>query len=390
VTEGQFQNEKKGLFMVTRASKGVFARLLGGTLILAIVLGVLAPAAQASPYAYVSVLGGLDGVNYSNVVAVSPTTTTIYYKLQVQFVNPPATNSSATTTATKTFSSLYYGKDGIGAVWFDLYQQATSNIQASLSTATLDVVKWGSPTSTGGTTTTAYRTGADVMNINPVAGLGQWWGVDSSNQPIPVIIGTGTANVLTLGSDLKADSLIKAGYNAPGTGVNNGVTAMVMSAKILGTASLASKNFQPSSVWTDPGVGFNDLVLYQPWAEAVIKDVPAGGFTVDLGEDPLATLTLNANAGGSSHTATTYHWTINSGAPLNIDTLVPTLTLTNNQLNDLMNDGPNHLITLAVGTADGKSATGSQIQLTLLPEPATMVLVAVGGLVVAIRRRRAQ
>jgi hypothetical protein len=130
-------------------------------------------------------------------------------------------------------------------------------------------------------------------------------------------------------------------------------------------------------------LGFNDLTLYQPWREAVLAgQLPGGGYEDDLTGD----LTLNAGVGGSGHTVVTYHWEVNSGTPIVRETTTPMLTLTEAELNAL-GEGV-HNVTLTVTTADG--ATGVNVAtapLLLTPEPATMALLGLGGLVALIRRR---
>jgi hypothetical protein len=233
------------------ATRKQYMGLLGGALILAVVLGILAPAAQASPYAYVSVLGSLtQNGTYSNVLAVPTGTATVWYKMEVKFADFGATNPNPPSPAARTLSSLTAPTydplsdpltrdttvDGIGSLWFNLYQQySANNIQVNFATTAssrpvIDPIYWGGAQTNRGTITA--RTGApagynNLMNMfaldtyNSDYDIYYFWGVSDTGTPVAVPVAKGSAVVKSMGTDPKADSLISASYLAP-TGVNNG------------------------------------------------------------------------------------------------------------------------------------------------------------------------
>jgi hypothetical protein len=392
--------------MATRASCKKHAALLAGTLVLALVMGILAPAAQASPFVGVYMEARVAGGTW---VSGSYNTTTKTWTMPVLAVTPGATieyklytlwtgavgmsNAKGTTSTTDdlVITSLTAGINGINSQKFNVYQNSADPVQVNFATTSaLDGTSWNllGTGSSGGIVTA--RTGAtgynNLVGVRPIATTGVYLGlvdVGGVATPTPVLISTGSATVG--GVSGKADSTILMGHITPTT------QTAPLTARINSPVVAVSESY----LWTggptyDPATVYNGVTLYTPWAEAAINNIPAGGgFEVDP-TIPGTTLTLNANVGGSSHTTVTYHWTINSGAPLLIDTEVPVLTLTNEQLNNLGKDGANHEILLSVHTGDGQVASLSTPVPLTLPEPATMVLLSVGGLIVAIRRRRAQ
>jgi len=397
--------------MATRAYKGVFARLLGGTLVLALVLGILAPTAQASPFVGVYMEARVSGGDWvagtynagtgtwtKPVLAVAPGQTIEYniYALWTGTVGTVNTKGTVATTDDITITSLNPSgtggnASGINQVKFNVYQTAVDPIQVSFATtSTLSAADgWTGGTGPSGGIVTNTGTGlsgdrgngyANLLGVKPIQGVGTYVGLPGGT-PAAILLTSGSATVGgTAGS--KTDSTILMSGKFP-------KDQIAVSAERINTPYLSVSETTTGSWSDDPVVVYNGVTLYQPWAEATIT-IPVGGYEADL-TVPGTTLTINANAGGSAHTTVTYHWTINSGAPLNIDTQVPSLTLSNDQLNQLIQGGPDHTILLSVDTGDGQHAfLGAPVPLTLLPEPATMVLLSVGGLIVAIRRRRAK
>lgn len=417
--------------MATRASWKQYAWLLGGVLTLAVVLGILAPAAQASPFVTVWMEAriNLSGNAYSTAPLAVVAGQKIDYRIMAALVPVGATNSMAAAGGL-TVNNLaqsgsfqipalpdppigYLIANGISGMKFNMYQLGTDSVQASFLTGTgtttgnwvwgavtldpdytfdgsSDPISWGTgPGFSKGTLSARPGVVTTIKNLigaRPILPVGVYGGVDAANVPVPMMLFSGTTAAMsgTTGGVTvsKNDSLIRISAITP-TDASVSTTMRVNGRLDTDGVTPLYDSVSEYTVWaSDPVTVYNGVTLYTPWAEATLN-VPTGGFTADITKtDPLH---LVAEAGGSSHTTVAYHWEINS-TPLVYDTTNPMLDVS---IDDLKTLGEGiHTITLSVMTGDGKSATGAPQTLTLTPEPATMVLVAVGGLVAVLRRRR--
>jgi hypothetical protein len=410
--------------MATRASCKQYAWLLGGVLTLAVVLGILAPAAQASPFVTVWMEAriNLSGNAYSTAPLAVVAGQKIDYRIMAALLPAGATNSMAaagglTVNNLAESGSFVYPPapdppmgwliaNGINGMKFNLYQISTDPVQASF---TLTGAVWG-PVSVNpdltydGSGDTTWGAGpgfskglaqarpggvTTIKNLNgvrPILPVGFYAGVDSAGHPIPMMVISGTTSPMsgTTGGVTvsKNDSLIRVSAITP-VDASVSTTMRVNGRLDVDGVTPLYDSVSEYTVWaSDPVTVYNGVTLYTPWAEATIN-VPAGGFTADITKtDPLH---LVADAGGSSHTTVNYHWVIASGEPLVYDTTNPMLDVS---IDDLKTLGEGiHTITLSVMTGDGKSAIGTPQTLTLTPEPATMALLSLGGLVAFLRRR---
>jgi len=415
-----------------RASRRRYAGLPGWALILAVLLGVLAPAAQAAPFVTVWMEARINGSG--NAYTTSPlavaTGQKVDYRIYARIAPVGTSNSAAfvdvgedgqpitgVTINHLAESGSFYcpdaGSDALGwpaangilGMKFNLYQNSTDPVQASFTTTgaawgTVSVnpdrtwdgtsdATWGmGPGANKGLAQTRAGGPSTIKNLNgirPSLPVGFYAGVDDSGTPIPMMIISGTTSAMsgTTGKvDVtKNDSFFRLSANTPSDAIVS--TLMRVNGQMTGPHTATVDIISEFTLWTnDPVTVYDGVTLYTPWAEAAINNVPPGPFDVTV---PGTVLTLNGTVSFSSHTTAAYNWTIDSGTP--IQTPTPALTLTNTELMALLGQGQNHTITLGVTTGDGQSAwSGADIVLT--PEPATMGLLALGGLALVARRRK--
>ncbi|MCX5674453.1 MAG: PEP-CTERM sorting domain-containing protein [Planctomycetota bacterium] len=375
--------------MVTPTGLKGMTRGLGLALVAAVVAGVLAPAALAAPMLYCWLEASTtQGSGYTTGPLAVEDGQTVYYNIRVQMANPSG-GAIYNAPTNKTMSTLTESIDGISSMKFNLYELAADPIQADFATAsTLNAAAgWAGGTGPSGGVPTvgsgiyARGTYKNLIGIRPIQAAGTFVGVTGST-PTALLISTGSAVVH--GSSLTTDSFLKMNAKVPSNSVTNAiirvnnpyVTASELTAQ-------AGYDADPLTVFGPVGstASYAGLVLYTPWADAVIPGVdPVTGYVVDLmkNED----LHLMAAVGGSSHTNVEYKWTIMSPEIIvyGRDVIVPSALLATLP-------GEHHMVRLDV-SGDGKSDS-MEVPLALVPEPATMALLALGGLAVAsVRRRR--
>ena len=415
--------------MATRVSWGTVARLLGGTLVLALVVGILAPVTQAAPFVTVWLEAKVSTeptIWSRDVLAVNPGQI-LNYRIYFELATPTGqSNTSAGVSLNNLKPEGQYWANGlseedpptgtltangIGGMKFSLYQMASNSsaqtdmLQASFSTVSSlkggtlqdgNDYTWGDGSGkSGGVVTT--RTGTaykDLKNIRPIAGTGVFVGADADGNPYPVLLTQGNTLALAAqtGNTGRGDSVLRVGIGpyAQTQMTTMKVNGVFVPANTLGPDGQTqpydrgvSTDIAEQSYYTDPITVYNGITLYTPWREAVLV-IPDGGYESDM-MDPL---TLTAGEGGSHNTTVTYHWLINSGTPIEREFINnPAFTLTPAELNAL--GAGDHTITLTVTTGDVAGPSTTSAPLTLMPEPATMALLGLGGALVAIRRRRA-
>jgi len=415
-----------------RASRRRCAGLPGWALILAVLLGVLAPAAQAAPFVTVWMEARINGSGnaYTTApLAVAPGQK-IDYQIWAQVAPVGTSNSMATAPGNVTITNLaesgsfdypggsdplgWLAANGINGMKFNLYQNSADPIQATFQTAG---AAWGSVTLNPSrcadagpfdnyTWTWGLGIGANkgqssaraggpstIKNLNgirPILSVGVYGGVDNIGTPIPMMIISGTTAAMsgTTGKvDVtKNDSFFRISANTPSDALVS--TTMRVNGQMTGPHTATVDPISEYTSWTsDPVTVYNGITLYTPWAEAHISNAPSAPIDLLTG----AGLTLDATVGFSSHTTLSglYHWEVHT-AGLNIDTPTPELALTNAQLNSLYHGNglpEDHTATVSYTTADGALASDT-VHFTLTPEPATLGLLAVGLSALIARRRR--
>jgi hypothetical protein len=354
--------------------------------LIAVLLALPAASAFGAPYVYVSVLGRISGSSddFSSVVAVGPSQNIEYQVVADWAVFGTTNSSSQLSTANKTLTSLYYGRSGLTALTFDLYEAgSTENIQVALGLPTLAPGTWNGTLSSSGAMVagTGTRNGNDISGIYANTNMltpAVLNGVGSGGVAVQSIVTTtGTATVMSLGTDPKADALIRAS-------VPTASASTVTMTRINATSMTTGTSYTASKTWTDPIVGYNALTLYQPWAEADFDITPPSSVDVAAGGE----LDVSGIVGYSSHTTGLWHWTIDGLLVPGSDGLLD-LSLDNAELKALLGALPERKINVELHVMTGDLQTASRgAEITLMPEPATMALLGLGGLALAIRRRR--
>ncbi|MCX5653979.1 MAG: PEP-CTERM sorting domain-containing protein [Planctomycetota bacterium] len=380
-----------------------YVGLLGGALVLAVVLGILAPAAQAAPFLTTYMEARVAGGSWGTVVAVVPGQA-VEYRI-MGLISPVGTaNVKVGAGLAGTIGSLHKEGwfvvsppsgdttvSGVNGMKFNAYQTAANDIQVDFATAATmaggtfsDGKAWsfGAGTGAGGGAPMprAGGIGNDLGLIRPLLVTGMYVGVPSLNNPAPFQIASGSMG--TAGAATKTDSkVLMQGYTDPATGSTTINTTM----RVWNAATpSANKAVSEQVGWaaTDPATVYNGITLYTPWAEAsIISVIPPSPLDVSLGTG----LAVGGAVGFSNHTTATYNWTIDGGLP--IPTLTPDLALSNAELVALLGGLPMRTVNVALHmmTGDGAAASAST-DVTLTPEPATMALLGL-GLVTLLRRR---
>jgi len=371
--------------MVTSAQKW-------SLVLVALMVGMPVASAFGAPLIYVTVKGSTTlGGPYSSVVEIAPGTTNLYYQVWIDLADVGTVN--ATATINKLYWSEFGGveeepalhSDGINSVKLNLYQAATDGVQA-------DLAKYSPSASSGLTVVSDWYVGTgkskgvisargatgcyNLLGVRPIRGSGDMDSiVTAPDTHQAVMIASGTAIVRSKVQEF-VDSILRGSYMLPtpvegpqnpfAGGRINGTSDEIPGVPVYATMPKLGQEE------TDPVVAINSLVMYMPGARA---DMQGDLFTVGDGED----LDLGALAGG--HNAT-YDWLISSvGKTYSGQTV-------NVPWADLLSLGYGlHEITLTVHS--GQLTAEDHATLNILPEPATMALLALGGLAVAARRRRA-
>ena len=371
--------------MVTSAQKW-------SLVLVALMVGLPVASAFGAPLMYLTIKGSMSEAGpYSSAVEV--TGDTLYYQVWIDLADVGTVNAAGTITqlyrGTGTAQQIPMRSDGINSTKFNLYQAATDPIQTDLS------ADYGAGPESGLTVASGWDVGPmppegyngmavlrgttgkyDLYNVRPVRSNGNMVGVTALNTHAPVMVASGSAPITAVQQFV--DSILRGSYMLPvpveysqnpfAGGRINGVSNTVLGVPVYATMP---KDLNPAND-TDPVLHINNLVMYMPGVRA---DMQGDSFTVSTDED----LDLGALAGG--HNAT-YDWLIASTAKEYSGQTVKVPWA------DLLSLGYGlHEITLTVHS--GGLTAEDHATLNILPEPATMALLALGGLAVAARRRRA-
>jgi hypothetical protein len=368
--------------MVTSAQKW-------SLVLVALMVGMPVASAFGAPLIYLTIKGSMSEEGpFTSEVAV--TGHTLYYQVWADIADVGTSNAHG-----YTITQLYRGtgtteaqrqlrSDGMNSLKFNLYQAATDGIQADLA------VDYGSGPESGLGLETGWDAGTgvsygnvvarggtgkyDLYGVRPIRASGNMIGVTALNTHAPVLVASGSGSVTSVQQFV--DSILRGSYMLP-VGVEgpqnpfaggriNGVSNTVLGTPFFATMPKVGEE-DP-----DPVLAISNLVMYIPGVRA---DMQGEVFTVNDGED----LDLAALAGG--HNAT-YDWLIASTPKTYSGQTVKVPWA------DLLSLGYGlHEITLTVHSGD--LTAEDHATLNILPEPATMALLALGGLVVAARRRRA-
>jgi hypothetical protein len=371
--------------MVTSAQKW-------SLVLVALMVGMPVASAFGAPLIYVTIKGSTTvGGPYSSVVEIAPGTTNLYYQVWIDLADVGTVNAAAT------INKLYWSEfgdeddptmhsDGINSVKFNLYQAATDGVQA-------DLAKYSPSASSGLTVVSDWYLGTgrskgvissrgstgcyDLLGVRPIRVTGDMDSiVTAPDTHQAVMIASGTAIVRSKVQDF-VDSILRGSYMLPtpvegpqnpfAGGRINGTSDELPGVPVYATMPKLGQEE------TDPVVAINSLVMYMPGVRA---EMQGDSFTVSTGED----LDLAALAGG--HNAT-YDWLIASTGTKEYSGQTVKVPWA-----DLLSLGYGlHEITLTVHSGD--LTAEDHATLNILPEPATMALLALGGLAVAARRRRA-
>jgi hypothetical protein len=355
------------------------------TVVLMAALGIVlsATAALADPFATIILKGRVknSGNDWSaNPIAVRAGDI-LEYQIWVEMAAVGARNTfisvvgTNTITTVRTITRLVSGTDGVNSLKFHIYQTASEQIQMDFASTVTLGNGWDQGTgASGGAVTGRGSTGKNnLLNIRPIRATNNFVGVGAQS----FIAAGQTAAISTLGTG--ADSLIQASYRNPV--VIDSTYPVVL--KFNGGTQWQVTN----SLQNDPALRLNGLTVYQPFATADARqDSLDNMYVVNQGSP----VTLDAIGTWSSHTTGLYSWDLDSdGLFDDADTRNPTLPW--DALVALY--GPlswygAHPIAVKVQTADGETRMDGGT-LNLVPEPATIVLLATGSLMaVVIRRRR--
>lgn len=369
--------------MVTPTGLKGMTRGLGLALVAAVLAGTLAPTASAAPFLYtwLEARVGSSGPYTTGPLAVL-SGQVIEYRIWTEIAAPVGQYNSATN---KNLTSLAPITNGISGLKFNLYETATDPIQVNFAAPTTlnAAAGWtaGAAGVSGGTV--QARAGSpgqsDLVIIRPLQAVGVFAGVPGSS-PVAVLVATGTA--VATGDSLTTDSFLKMSGKYPNSQTTR-TTMKINSTVSVTEGNTAAYDTDPITIYGPVGSPkeYAGLILYTPWADAMQQGVdPVTGYVVDLmkNED----LHLMAAVGGSGHTNLEYKWTIMSPEIIvyGRDVIVPSALLATLP-------GEHHIVRLDV-SGDGQSDS-MEVPLALVPEPATMALLALGGLAVAsVRRRR--
>jgi len=273
------------------------AKRLSALLLAVLSIAIVTVPAFGEPLVWVSVLGRVQGSGqeYSSVVEILPSgspTQVLEYMLVAELapvgtygaINYAAgvpvygtiTSLKASVTTTTgsgkgaVVTTTYY--DGINNLKFNLSQSPTTPIQVDLDTPSL-VSEW---LAGGGASPGTYSTGPrkaglpnglgyDVMNIRPIAATSgpnqdtaTLFGVPTDGQHVPVVLGTGTATILTAPAQAWSELVVSDKLPVPIGGDNSGI----QSAGIIinGGTQLTFA----ATTDADPIIGFHNLFIQTP------------------------------------------------------------------------------------------------------------------------------
>ena len=314
---------------------------------------------------------------------------TLYCQVWVDLADVGTVNASGTINnlfrATGTSLEIEMRSDGLNSIKFNLYQEATDGIQADLSVDRGSGPESGLALATGwhgfagaspGHVALRGATGKyDLYGVRPIRSPANWDSlVTATNVHTAVMVASGSARITAVqqfvDSILRGSYLVPVGAEEPGYPF--GAIRINSQSDTMPGPPVYIKMPEAGQEDPDPVLGINSLVMYMEGARADMQ-APGGGFVVGEGED----LNLAALPGGHSPT---YDWLLGSA------TLGYAGQTVKVPWADLLSLGCGlHEITLTVHAGGGVAE--QHASLNILPEPTTLSLLALGGLV-ALRCRR--
>ena len=275
--------------------------------------------------------------------------------------------------ATATGSNGVNTDDGIAQVYFSVYSSSGGLLEGDLTVGIIN------PVFTNATTTSGLRVDLD----------------SDGDLDVGSKVNTSSANwaLASNGMAMLSDTQNLAALTFLGSGVWNaadphGVTMIWMAPRLNTTGTIwkedgANKNNNLSSQLTG-----TQITLYRP-TEAPVPVFNQGNPGAPLEFKPLeAAIMLDATAGIGSMNL--WAWDFTGDGNPDFTGPLGTLPLTYEMLKALGLDDGTHMgmLTTSYVASDPTNVFNSPFQFTLVPEPATLALLGLGGLVTLIRRKK--